>query len=208
MRLLETGNEKVKKICEVLKRDTLEPAKQQADEIVENAKKEAERMIRHAQDKAANLLKEAEEKIQQQQEVFKASINIAFKQAIGKLKSDINTKIFQQALLSKIRSEMNATQLLGECIKALYQALEKYGFETDAQIVLSKQFSKEQVAALVAQLGIDHLRSHLIANGEFSSGLQVRIEKENLTIDLSDETVQQLILTFASDTLKKLIFHT
>ncbi len=207
MRLLEKGNDKVKKICEVLKKETLEPAKQQAEEILESANQEAEKIIRQAQEKAAHLINEADAKIRRQEEVFKASINIAHKQSIGKLKAEIRETIFNHALLQKISQELNSASVLTNCIKAIFEGVSKFGLDADAQLILSKNLSKEQVAAAIAQLGLEKIKDKVLLKGDFLAGVQIRIEKENLTVDLTDETVHQLILEFASENLKKLIFN-
>ena len=207
MRLLETGNDKVKKICEVLKRETIDPARQQAESIIEEAKAEAEKIIASAEQKSTKMLKETEDKIASQQEVFKASIQVAFKQSIGKLKSEIFTKVFQQGLLQKIRDGFQDPNILGECLKVICQSLNSMGSNVDPLIIVSKKFDKNQLSQMIVKLGLEHLQNKIIPKGDFSSGIQIRIENENLTIDITDQAVEQLILKFSSDTLKKLIFN-
>ena len=41
----DKGQDKIKKICDQLREETLEPAKQEAEEMLENAKKQAEKII-------------------------------------------------------------------------------------------------------------------------------------------------------------------
>ena len=102
---------------------------------------------------------------------------------------------------------MNSSHILHECIKSVFEALAKHGLQGDAQVILSKHFSKEQVAQMMTQIGLEHLQDKVHGKGDFISGIQIKIENENLTLDLTDETVTQLILNFASDTLKKFIFN-
>lgn len=207
MRLLETGNDKVKKICDVLRKETLDPAKKEANMILDSAKAEADKIMKHAQEKAAHMIHDAEERLKKQEEVFKASLNLAFKQAIAKLKSDIQQKLFNKSLHQKISSDLNNSTLLAECLKSIFEALKQSGLETDAQIVLSSKFTQEQIAQAITHAGLDSLKNHIHADVEVSAGVKIRLENNHLTIDLSDETLEQIILTFASDTLKKLVFN-
>lgn len=207
MRLLETGNEKVKKICEVLKKETLEPARLQAEEILELARKEADRLIKQAQDKSHQLVKETEERIKKQEEVFKASVNIAFKQVIGKLKSEIETKLFHPALLEVVRHHLSSSATISDSIKVIIDGLAKSGLDADAKIILSKKYSSQQLAEVIAAAGVENWKNKIYSLGDFGSGLQIRLDRMHMIIDLTDGAVEQMLLEFASDNLKKIIFN-
>ena len=49
MKGLDTGREKIQKICDSLRKETLEPAKQEAREIIENAHMQASEIVRCCQ---------------------------------------------------------------------------------------------------------------------------------------------------------------
>lgn len=48
MKGTDTGSERVKKICDVLRRETLEPARQEAEEIVLEARRQATSILEEA----------------------------------------------------------------------------------------------------------------------------------------------------------------
>ena len=52
MKGLKNGRDKIKEICDVLKQETLEPAKQKAREVIENAQLQAEEILKEAREKA------------------------------------------------------------------------------------------------------------------------------------------------------------
>jgi len=60
MEAVETGKDKVKKICEVLRKETLEPALQEAEGIVGEANGKAEAILEQAKAKAQMMIQEAE----------------------------------------------------------------------------------------------------------------------------------------------------
>ena len=45
MKGIETGKDKVKKICDFLRNETLDPARHEADSILENAREKAEKIL-------------------------------------------------------------------------------------------------------------------------------------------------------------------
>ncbi len=204
---METGQDKVKKICDVLKKETLDPARQQAEEIVTSARNEAEKIIRQAQEKAAHRIHEAEERLKKQEEVFHSSLHLAFKQAVAKLKVDIQTKVFQPALIQKISETMQKTEVLTDLLKSVFQAIAKSGLEGDCTIELAKAISQEEVSLMMARLGLEKIEKQVQIQGDFQAGIKVKLEKHNIVFDLTDEAIEQLILEFSSENLKKILFQ-
>jgi cell division septum initiation protein DivIVA len=60
MDTIETGKDKVKKICEVLRKETIEPAIAEAKHILQTAQENADQIIEEAKRKAAKLVADAE----------------------------------------------------------------------------------------------------------------------------------------------------
>ena len=52
MKSLEKGEEKIQKICDVLRRETLEPAQLEAEGVIEQAKEKAAGIVREAEQNA------------------------------------------------------------------------------------------------------------------------------------------------------------
>ncbi|MBI3237176.1 MAG: DivIVA domain-containing protein, partial [Chlamydiales bacterium] len=71
---METGKDRVKKICDVLRKETLEPAKKQADEILEEARRTADQIIEEARTSSKKIQEEADSEIQKQKAIFRASL--------------------------------------------------------------------------------------------------------------------------------------
>ena len=86
MKSVDTGKEKVKKICEVLRKETIDPAKKEGDHIIAKARDEGEKIVTNAKKEAVRLLDDAKKKIEEERNVFQASINLACKKSIDTLK--------------------------------------------------------------------------------------------------------------------------
>ena len=56
MKGLESGKDKVKKICDALRRETLEPAERQAADIIEKAQREADEILADAHTQAKKMV--------------------------------------------------------------------------------------------------------------------------------------------------------
>ena len=76
MKSVDTGKEKVKKICEVLRRETIDPAKKEGNQIIAKARDEGEKIVTHAKQEAARLLDDAKKQLEEKRNIFQASINI------------------------------------------------------------------------------------------------------------------------------------
>ena len=63
---METGKDKVRKICDVLRKETLEPSQKQAEEMLAQASLQAQEIIAQAYLKQKQLLVDAKEQIQRE----------------------------------------------------------------------------------------------------------------------------------------------
>src|SRR5271167_1797266 len=95
---VETGKEKVKKICETIRKETLEPALEEAKTIVDNANAKASEIIEEAKNEAARMIGGAEKEIEKRQGVFKASLNQGARQAVEWLRQEIEERFFNHKL--------------------------------------------------------------------------------------------------------------
>src|SRR3990167_3476016 len=66
---MKTGNEKIKEICDAIKKETLDPAKEKAKEIIENAEIEAENIIRKANEEKDKILKQSNKDLELQKKI-------------------------------------------------------------------------------------------------------------------------------------------
>ena len=64
MRSLEKGQDKIQKICDKLRHETLEPAEREAQQIIEEARKKAEAIQAEAERHAEQLIKQARGQIE------------------------------------------------------------------------------------------------------------------------------------------------
>lgn len=206
MELIDSSKKKVKKICDVLLRDTLEPAQRKAEEIIDEANKKAEAIILQAADKASGMVKEAEAQIKEKQTVFDSSLKIATQKALTMLRDEVEFKLFHPELENQIRKYLNQKEIVVKIIDALVEALKKEGLGADLELVISKAFKPEEICAAILQDSLNVLNGKVIRIGENESGITLKCSGYHLSIDVTDDAIKGVISTYASESLRKILF--
>lgn len=206
MKGLESGKDKVKKICEVLKKETLEPAQHEAEQIIAAANAQAQKIIADAQAKAEALLLEGTNTLERQRNVFQSSMNQACKQSIESLKQEIENKLFNNELSSMITMQMQDPKVIVEIISAVVAAIEKEGLETDITAFVASVIPARIVNSMLAQNVISKLREKEVVLGSLQGGVAIKLQDQNITIDISDQAVKDLVSQFIRKDFRDLIF--
>ncbi|NGX51247.1 MAG: V-type proton ATPase subunit E [Chlamydiae bacterium] len=206
MKSVDTGKDKVKKICEVLKKETLEPAKKEADKIIAQARSEAEKIVQAARRDGQRAQEEAKKKIEEERNVFQASINLACKKSLDTLRQEIEKKLFNSELSTFIGREMSDPKILAELISVIVKGIEKEGIDADLRAVISPAISTDAVNLELAKGVVDRLQKKSVEVGEISGGVQVKIVDKNLTIDMTDEALKTLLASFVREDFRSVIF--
>lgn len=195
MKHIENANDKIQLICEQIKNDALEPAKQEAKLIVENAKKEAE-LIK------SQLLKEIEEEkakalslIEQEKLISQTALQLAGRQSIDKLKSEI-INIFNDSLSDSIEDAASKTDVVLNLINSVCESLVKEGIYSPIQLTIGKKVALNELADKLSKDIKEKLAGGPLSLGAFASGAELKLQGKNLTIDISDKAVKELFSTF------------
>jgi V/A-type H+-transporting ATPase subunit E len=206
MKGLETGKDKVRKICEELKRETLDPALQEAERIREQARLEAEALLSAAKIEASRMIDRARQEIERQKAVFQASIAQAVRQTLEFLKEKIEDHLFQDELGALLRPELQSPPVIARLVTAIVTALEKEGTEADLEVYIAAAVPPGEVARLLAAKIVDRLKEKGVLLSSIGGGVEVRVVQDQLTIDLSDEAVRELIANYIRKDFRDLVF--
>jgi len=206
MENLDTGKDKIKKICEILKNETLQPAKEEAQKILEVAEQEARNIIRDAESKAESILQNAKSKMAKERELFESSIAQACRQGLESLRQDIENKLFNSELESWVSKQTGDAQLSAKLINTLVSAIEKEGTSADFSALIPHQVPVDQVNALLLKEILDKLRERSVIVGDFIGGVQLKLHDRKLTLDLSDEALKELIGQYIRKDFREILF--
>jgi V/A-type H+-transporting ATPase subunit E len=206
MRQLDKGDDKVDKICEALRRETLEPAQQEAKTLIANAEKERERILHQAEAQAKQIIEKARAQMAQEQTLLQTSLHQAGKQAVELLKQRIEQTLFNPALAKLIDQELSASTTMANLITAMVKALEREGLSADLTAIIAKDISPDEVNRHLAQDVLATLKNRSVAVGDFGGGVKVKVEAKKMTLDISDAALQELLTTFLRDHFRAYIF--
>lgn len=204
MKAMDSGAEKVKQICDVLKHKTLVPAQEEAERIIKEAEAEADKIVAKAKSEAKSEFEEVKKKIADERAVLETSLKLAAKQATAALKSDLETAFFNPALTELIGKEMEDASFVAKLLSALVGAVEKEGMGTELKAVIGAHVDKEAAAKALATNLLDKLKGGLTV-GSFAGGAQLKLIKESLTVEVTEEVVSTLLATYLRDDFRKVV---
>ena len=207
MKGLETGKDKIQKICDSLRKETLEPAKQEAREIIENAHIQATEIVSAAKAKTLSMIQEAEKEMEERKRVFHASLNLACRQGIEQLKQKIEKDLFNQELASFVVKEMSEPKVIAELLNRFMKAMEEKGIEEDFVASIPKGISPRSINELLAARVLERLQNKTVVAGEIAGGLQIQLKGRQITVDISDTVVRELIALYIRRDLRDLVFN-
>lgn len=206
MKESETGSERVKKICDVLRRETLEPAKQQAEEIILDAQRQAAAILEDAKKAIAHMQFEAHQEIDRQRNIFQSSLYQACKQAIESLRQNIEEKLFNRELSQLITKHTQSSEVIAQLIKAVIDALEKDGMQANLSIFVPASVPAHTVNEMLGKEILSRLNEKSVLVGPMTGGIEVKLHNENITIDMTDAALIELVLSYIRKDFQKLFF--
>lgn len=207
MENLDTGKDKIKKICEVLKNETLLPAKEEAQKILETAELEARNIIHDAEKKSEAILYDAKTRIAKERELFELSLKQACGQGMEALRQDIEKKLFNAEITDWLGKKTFNANLVAKLIDALVSAIEKEGTSVDFSAIIPQHISVEQVNALLLKGVLEKLREKSVIVGDFLGGVQLKLHDKKFTLDLSDQALKELMEQYIRKDFRKILFE-
>lgn len=206
MKTLDTGHDKIQKICDVLKKETLEPAQLEAKKIIEEAKKQAEHIISESRQHAERNIAEARHTIEQERNIFQSSLSQSAKQSLESLRQSIEHKLFNDELHSIVKQQTSDPRVIAKLIDAIVKALEQDGLAADLSVIIPASIPVKEVNALLAAGILDKLKEHTVVLGDIAGGVKVRVEGKKMTLDISNSEIENLLQRYLRKDFRKFIF--
>lgn len=207
MKGLETGKDKIQKICDALKKETLEPAKQEAREIIENAHMQAGEIVEDAKSRAKAILEAAQREMEEKKKVSNASLSLACRQSIELLKQKIEKELFSQELSKIIVKETKEPKVIANVINSLLRGIEGKGIEEDFIVSIPKGISPRIINELLAVHVLEKLEGQTVVASDIAGGVQIQMKGRQITIDVSDAALKELIAQYIRRDLRDLVFN-
>ncbi len=199
---------KVAEICSILRKETIEPAQQEAREIVENAQLEKEKILKKAAEESQKRLAALEKELAAKQETFTASIQLAFTAAIDRLQEAIEKKLFKQGIKDLFGKELEDPNILASIIEGLVDGAKKEGFSGDFSTFITKHVPKEKILQAVHE----NIRKRLEKKPEELTdlsglkGVEVSFANENFRVQMTEDSIKSLLAASLRKDFRDMLF--
>lgn len=203
---LENAQDKIQEICDVLRKETLEPAKIEAESIIKEAHEQADRIIKEAHERGEKLLADMHKKLSQEKSVFESALEQGARQVVESLKQEIEEALFNKELHEEIEERTKDPKAVAKIIEAMIKAVEKEGVKTDLEALIPKSLKAEEVNALLAESALKKLSKKSVSIGGFDGGAELKVKGKQLTLQLTETVVKNMLSHFLRKDFRKLLF--
>ncbi|MBS0623395.1 MAG: V-type ATP synthase subunit E [Verrucomicrobia bacterium] len=207
MNSLDTGKDKIKKICDILQSEALQPARQEAATLVAEAQKKAQDALEEAQQKASSIMDAAKARIEKERMLFEQSIQHAFVGVKERLRQEIERSLLHETLAIWIQKNTADALTANQLIKALIEMLHEGGIDGDFSALIPQKLKVHEVNALLGEQILNRLKEGQVIVGEFQGGVRVKLHDKKITLDLSDEAIEELLTSYISKEFRDIIFQ-
>ena len=184
----------------------LEKGRTEAETLVSEAKKEAQKIVAEAEARAAEIISKAQSKAEDVEKNAMTEISLAGKQAVAKIKSEIETLIVEKATAEGVKKANLDATFIKDMLLAIAQNWNN-GAKADLSALLPETKKAELDKAMSA--AVKSLLSEGIEVGysaEVKSGFKVGEKNGGYYISFSDESVEALLGGYLREKVAQLIF--
>ena len=122
------------------------------------------------------------------------------------LKQSIEEKLFDQELAKLITKHTHDPKVLSQLITAVVKAIEKDGLEANLSIYVPAAVPARDVNTLLAHEILEKLKEKSVLVGPFTGGIEVKLHKENITVDITDSALKELVANYIRKDFREMIF--
>lgn len=181
--------------------------KREGERIIIEAEKQADSIIAHAESEAKKIIDDAKKHVEQERNAFEASLVLSSKQALEALRVEFERKFFDESLSSLIIKHSTNPKVLAELLSAIIKAVQNEGLSADLSALIPKTVSPREVNELLLVEVVEVLKNRSVEVGNFQGGVQVKLQDKNLTIDVSERALKELLSTYLiRKDFRKMIF--
>jgi V/A-type H+-transporting ATPase subunit E len=163
--------------------------------------------VKGAQEEAEKEKGRMRQEMEEMRRVFEASFSLACRQGVEKLKQRIEKELFEPELNELIGKEMADPHLIARMISAFIEGMESKGVEEDFGVLIPKGVSPRAITALLVSKVLDKLEGQTVSLGDFGGGVQVKIRRRQITVDMTDRVVKEMVAQYIRTDMRNFIFN-
>ncbi len=200
------GNTKLQELTDKLYQQGLEKGRAEADSLVAEAKSKAQKIVADAQAQAASIVAAAEDKAADVEKNAMTEISLAGKQAVAKIKAEIETLIVAKTTSEGIKTANVDATFIKDMLLAVAKnwnngdKVELSAMLPEAKKAeLDKSFAAAAAALLKEGIEVGY-------SADVKSGFKVGEKNGGYYISFSDESFEALISSYLREKVAQLIF--
>jgi V/A-type H+-transporting ATPase subunit E len=190
----------------MLRKQTLEPAQNQAKKIVEDAEKEAEEIIHKAKEEILFMKEKSKLELEKELRVHEGSIQLAIRQGISTLRQGIE-KVFARNLDNEIEAAMGKEDAVANAISVLLTLIEKEGLGANLSLLLPKHVDLSAICNRLKQDFAEKVKKSAILLDEIKGGAEIKLKDKKMSIELTDQALKELLASYVIPELREKIFE-
>ncbi|SCA58441.1 V-type ATP synthase subunit E [Chlamydiales bacterium SCGC AB-751-O23] len=204
--LEEKSQDKLQQICEVLRKQTLEPANEEADRVIKEAEEKAAKIIHQAEEKKKEILDGAQKELDKQKSIFENSLKQAGVQSLESLRQNIEQQFFNDDFSRLVEKQSSEENLIADIIRALLDNVKKQGWTSDISAGVGKEVNVEKLCQLLGSEVLTKLKGNTVNITGIKGGAQLKLHEKRLTLDLSDSALKELLGKFLRKDFRRFLF--
>jgi len=201
-----SSDERLAAICQVVRNETLDPALKEAEQIKLEAELEANKIKEHAKKEAENLIHETKKEIEAKQAAFSSALEQATRQTLDLIRQRIEEELFSPQLTALLDKEFSDEARSAHILDLIIENLQKEGLEGNLGVWLGKKLPKEQIAQHLVQASLKAVPKEGLLVSNHSYGLVVKVLDKHISVEITPESVRDLIASFLRADFRKLLY--
>jgi len=192
---------KLDSLIEKIKKEGIEEAHKNADQIIKEAKQKAATIVDQAKAEADKIITDGKKQVDQ----YKSTAEIDLKQAARNvellLKEKINS-LFDSVFKRQVAAEMQADFLK----ELILNIVSNWSKSSNTEVVLNEKDARQLEKALFSGVSDEVRRSLAIrVSGDVSSGFRVGMKDEQVYYDFSDASIAEVLKSLINPKLKEIL---
>ena len=201
-----TGDERLAAICQLIRNETLDPAKEEAEQIKHAAERDAAHIRAEAKRHAEQMLHDARTLLKTEKDAFDASLEMTARHTVALLKEKVEHTLFNPAFDRYLSKELSDEKKTAHLLDLIIQGIEKEGLEGDLSIWLGKNLDREEVLKNICFETAQQIAQNTVFSGEHTSGLVVKITDRHLSIEITPQGLKELMAGFLRPDFRAMLF--
>lgn len=192
---------KIDNIIEKIRKEGVEDAQREADDLLKNSRKEAEKIISNARKEADKIIKESGTEVEKFQNTSELALKQAFRDCILEVRKsilDLFDNVFKQEISSALKPDF-----IKELILIIVKQWEKGNIK---EVRLNEEDKKQVEKLLISSIKKDVEKTiEIKPDKEISHGFSIGLKKEDVYYDFTDDSIVEMLMKYLNPRLREIL---